>query len=104
MNYPLMFSSLLSTDYSEMSDSFIIFFMLLLSYCFMRPYDSPFIFTSFGNFTDFGYSLSLTGTEKRSDGFLCICGVLMLLKEGERGGSSSIASNTLGSVLSTGLA
>jgi hypothetical protein len=104
MNYPLMFSSLLSTDYSEMSDSFIIFFMLLLSYCFMRPYGSPLIFTSFGNFTAFGYSLSLLGTDKRLEGFLRICGALMLLKEGEREGSSSIASNTFGSVLSTGLA
>jgi hypothetical protein len=103
MNYPLMFSSLLSTDYSEMSDSFIIFFMLLLSYCFMRPYGSPLIFTNFGSFTAFGYSLSLVGTDKRSEGFLRICGALML-KEGEREGSSSIASNTFGSVLSTGLA
>jgi len=69
----------------------------------MRPYGSPLIFTSFGNFTAFGYSLSLVGTDKRSEGFLRICGALML-KEGEREGSSSIASNTFGSVLSTGLA
>ena len=104
MNYPLMFSSLLSTDYNEMSDSFIIFFMLLFRSCFIPPKDSPFIFTNVGNFTDLTSPLSLAGTDNRSDVFLRIWGVLMLLKDGEREGSSSMSSNTFGSVLSTGLA